>query len=94
VIHIRLRNHSRHRLLDRPLAKLIQTMLIPNSLKIKVRAIQKRLEEGCTPSVRDARIALGVLRVSREDPAGVSLCIFIAERLHEAGWARGRWRRG
>ena len=91
MVHIRLRNHRRHRLLHRPLAKLIQTVLIPHSLKIKVRTIQERLEEGCTPRVRDARIALRVLGVSREDPARVSLCILIAERLHKTRWARGRW---
>ena len=91
MVHIRLRNHRRHRLLHRPLAKLIQAVLIPHSLQIKVRAIQKRLEEGCTPRVRNARIALRVLGVSREDPARVSLCILIAERLHKTRWARGRW---
>ena len=91
MVHIRLRNHRRHRLLHRPLTKFIQTVLIPHSLQIKVRTVQKWLEEGRTPRVRDARIALRVLGVSREDPARVSLRVFVAERLHETRWARGRW---
>ena len=58
MVDIRLRNHSRHRLLHRPLPKLIQTMLIPHRLEIKVRPVQERLEECYTPRMRNSCIAL------------------------------------
>lgn len=64
VVHVRLCNHSRHRLFHCPLPKLVQTVLIPHSFEIEIRPIQKRLKERYTPCMRNACVALRISRVS------------------------------
>lgn len=58
MIDVRFLNHSCHRVLDRPVRKLIICMLIPNRLQVKVRAVHFLLEEGEISSMRDG---LGVV---------------------------------
>lgn len=58
VVHVGLCDHGRHCLLHRTLPELVQTVLIPHSLEVKVRSIQERLEEGHTSRMSDTRIAL------------------------------------
>lgn len=85
MVDVGLRNHRCHGLLYCSLTKLVQTVLVPYGLEIEVRSVQEGLEECYTPCVRDSRITLGVLRVSRQHPISIAGRIFVMESPYDAG---------
>ena len=78
VVNIGLRDHSSHRKLHIALTKFILAMLVPNSLEIKVRTIEKWLQEGQASSMRQASRRSMVLLIARQHPLRVFLSINIS----------------
>lgn len=69
VIHIRLRYHRCHCLLNISLSKLVLGVFFPNRFEIEPRPIQRFLQERQASRMRYARALLVVLFIGREYPA-------------------------
>lgn len=61
MIDIRLQHHSPHRLLDRPIPKLIPRVLLPNLLEVEHGPPEMPLDKPKAPTVRQRRRARDVV---------------------------------
>lgn len=87
VVDIWLSNHSRHRLLDIAVAKLVVRVLVPNLLEVEVGAVHDALEVRQVASVRDAfeRVVEGIAEGRGEKRGGCGWVVMLSKDLG-TGW--------
>jgi hypothetical protein len=84
MVHIRLLNHCRHRLLHISFPEFIAAVFVPDGFEVEMRALQMGLEELETARVCEAGAALVVIFVGREDPGCVVFRVFVAVGFNDA----------
>lgn len=96
MVHVWFLNHRGHGLIDRPVAKLIVSVFIPDSLEVKVRPPEMLLQESQTTSMRYACCRYFKVGMPRDYKAwggkvGITMCLYrllgwnlrVVERMQE-----------